>query len=252
MSAEWNKINEFLLTCGDKRSLLPFGRSVLQEIDRLIPFDQGRFYVLDANGKVVDYYAIGVCDNRVEDYFAFYANCDELECSIRSVATRFASHYPAVEHCIRDRYSYDNAESFFSDYVRPNRIEYSFGLGLRDNFRSLRSLFSLDRTSDVRFSNREIGTMKIVRTHLDNLHQNLFVDPNKEFNVQNNLSQIYALTNRENEIADLLIEGVIPPKIGERLFISIATVNKHLANMHKKLGVNNRQELVIKLIQVRT
>ena len=57
-----------------------------------------------------------------------------------------------------------------------------------------------------------------------------------------------ALTTREAEIAAFLVKGVTPPNISRELCISITTVNKHIANMHAKLNVSTRQELIVKLL----
>ena len=52
------------------------------------------------------------------------------------------------------------------------------------------------------------------------------------------------LTQRETEILRLVILGGSNRGIAERLFISIATVKKHLENLMAKAGVSRRQELL--------
>jgi DNA-binding CsgD family transcriptional regulator len=54
----------------------------------------------------------------------------------------------------------------------------------------------------------------------------------------------YAITARETEIIQLMIEGASNKKIGETLFISAATVRNHLHNIFEKTGVANRVELL--------
>jgi LuxR family maltose regulon positive regulatory protein len=48
------------------------------------------------------------------------------------------------------------------------------------------------------------------------------------------------LTLREKEVAQLLVAGLSTKEIAERLFISTATVKKHLANIYLKLNVSGR------------
>lgn len=182
------------------------------------------------------------------EYYDFYSKEDNGLYSTVAAAARFARRYPSVEQCVRNYTSYDNS-SFFSEYIRPNHIEHSFGLGLRDTHNALRCMFSLDRVRNVRFSEDEIEIMRIIRPHLDNLHQNFFVEPpDSECQTGNGLSG--DLTRREREIAELLMRGVSPKNISMRLSISPTTVDKHLANMHRKLQVANRQELILKLMQM--
>lgn len=55
------------------------------------------------------------------------------------------------------------------------------------------------------------------------------------------------LTEREEQVLKLLLKGKSYKKISRVLCISIATVEKHIGNIYKKNGVNNRVELILKL-----
>jgi two-component system response regulator NreC len=52
------------------------------------------------------------------------------------------------------------------------------------------------------------------------------------------------LTSREKEILKLIVAGYTNRQIGERLVISIRTVEGHRANISDKLGLHSRVELV--------
>lgn len=51
------------------------------------------------------------------------------------------------------------------------------------------------------------------------------------------------LTKREREIALLAAEGLTSREIAERLFVSVRTVDNHLARVYDKLGVGGRDDL---------
>lgn len=51
------------------------------------------------------------------------------------------------------------------------------------------------------------------------------------------------LTAREMQIARLAAAGHTSPQIAERLYISVRTVDNHLAAVYTKLGIHSRQEL---------
>lgn len=55
------------------------------------------------------------------------------------------------------------------------------------------------------------------------------------------------LTPREKEVAALLLEGKDAKRIAQELGISVHTANFHIKNLYKKLGVNNRSELFVRL-----
>jgi DNA-binding NarL/FixJ family response regulator len=56
------------------------------------------------------------------------------------------------------------------------------------------------------------------------------------------------LTEREAEIGALLVRGMSGEHIAEELGIAPNTVREHLKNIHKKLGVSTRAELVCRLL----
>jgi len=54
------------------------------------------------------------------------------------------------------------------------------------------------------------------------------------------------LSDRENEVLELLADGLLYKEIADRLFISHGTVRQHIHNIYEKLHVNNRTEAVNK------
>lgn len=58
------------------------------------------------------------------------------------------------------------------------------------------------------------------------------------------------LSDREREVAKLVLEGLTYKQVGERLFISAKTVEHHVARMRQRLGSNSRGELFAHLRQI--
>jgi DNA-binding CsgD family transcriptional regulator len=54
-----------------------------------------------------------------------------------------------------------------------------------------------------------------------------------------------SLTPTEQQVVNLIVEGLTNPQIGQRLFISRGTVKSHLAHVFAKLGVTTRAELAV-------
>ena len=60
------------------------------------------------------------------------------------------------------------------------------------------------------------------------------------------VKDIDELTDREKEVLNLLSEGFLYKEIGDKIFISIDTVKKHVGNIYRKLHVNNKVEAINK------
>ena len=57
------------------------------------------------------------------------------------------------------------------------------------------------------------------------------------------------LSDRENEVLQLLADGLLYKEIAERLYISHGTVRQHIHNIYEKLHVHNRTEAVNKYFE---
>ena len=53
------------------------------------------------------------------------------------------------------------------------------------------------------------------------------------------------LSNRQQEVVALVIQGLSAREIGARLFISERTVETHLANVYERLDIHSRRELIL-------
>lgn len=60
----------------------------------------------------------------------------------------------------------------------------------------------------------------------------------------------HALTTRETEIAEQLVQGLSTESIAKRLSIARNTVREHVKHIYAKLGVGTRAELVSRLLNL--
>lgn len=61
---------------------------------------------------------------------------------------------------------------------------------------------------------------------------------------------IIRLTNRENDILELLSQRMSDKEIAAHLLISYGTVKRHAANIYRKLDVKGRRQAVIKATEL--
>jgi len=55
------------------------------------------------------------------------------------------------------------------------------------------------------------------------------------------------LSDREHEVANLVLQGMTYKQVGDQLFISAKTVEHHMARMRQRLGATSRSELLNQL-----
>lgn len=59
------------------------------------------------------------------------------------------------------------------------------------------------------------------------------------------------LSNAENSVIDLIMAGYDNKEIADKLCIGIKTVKFHLGNIYKKLDIKNRNQLFLKIQEMR-
>lgn len=258
----WVKIHEFLLDIGSVRDPKELCVRAIQKIHLLIPYDQARLYFVSETGKIHDQYLVGVEQVWSDLYLEYYSKVENGRYSIpyriehyaraeedRYVVPPGIVGFRAIPRIQGAVYDWMNCgrDQFIMEYIRPQGLKHSAGFSLHDADGLTRCVFCIDRTDRWGYSQREIDIMCIIQPHLDNLHRNLFVLSSPSTQVPK--AEVEAvLTRRELQIARLLCKGMTPAQISQTLILSQATVYRHIANIHAKLGVSNRQELLLKLM----
>ena len=64
-------------------------------------------------------------------------------------------------------------------------------------------------------------------------------------------SAVESLSQREREILDLLSQGLSNKDIAARLYLSVRTVEGHLASVYQRLGVHSRTEAMLIAVKIR-
>lgn len=241
----WAKLNEIVLECGEVHEPRNFGIKTIEQVKELISFDQGRVYFLNDNMKVFDEYLVGVDKEITKAYHEYYSQIEDGFYSAAKRAAGFRAKYPIIE----DWSTKSQSDRFLSEHLQPQGIRYSTGFMIRDLSGMPKLLFCLDRTGHVNYKQSDIETLYYLNRHLNNLFANFYVEMSEEkSNVRTQIAEDLPLTKREAEIAELLLNGISPKNIGEKLSISVATVYTHIARIHAKLNVSSRQELLVKLM----
>ena len=118
---------------------------------------------------------------------------------------------------------------FYSEFLRPMDHIHGLYLPLPTGPGRLRRLV-FARKSGPDFSERELLILRLLRPHL---HE-VYLDAERR---RHGVPQV---SRREREVLQLVSQGYGNADIAQILFISVATVRKHLENIFNRTGVRNR------------
>ena len=242
----WEQLSDFILDCGSVHEPYRFSVNVLEKIRELVPYDQALFLMLDGNRKIVRNHFVGFSDRWRQMYLNYYSKSTVGDFGLtKDVFEIEGSGYVSLidwhEHATLQN-------DFMRNYIRPRRLSQTLSFTLFDLKGSPATIFCLDKLVDGHFTHREFEIVKLLTAHLGNLYKNLFVRPTGQVSMWDGVSGINELTQREREVLDLLCQGVKPVYIARELRISLGTANKHIAHIYRKLGVDSKQELLVKLL----
>lgn len=242
----WERINSFVLSCGEIHEPYRFCVNALQSIGDLIEFDEGVVLMLDGNRNIVRKYFYNIPRRWSTVYLEWYSHSRNSDFSLYNDYADDDSEGP-VKLIQWDRYEWWGDDEL-EEYIKGRGIKTSLAFTLFDLHDNPATSISLDRVTDRRFSTSEVRTLRIIAAHLNNLYKNLFVRPAGQVRLWDGIPGGDTLTTREREVLDLLCEGFTPSSIARDLHISLGTTNKHIGHIYQKIGVNNRQELLVRLL----
>ena len=245
-SIPWKQCSDFVLDCGSVHEPYRFCRRVIERIADLVPYDQSLFLMLDGNRKIVRKHFVGFPERWSRMYLNYYSKSvtDDFSLSSDAFEIEGRGYIDLIDWHDID-WIHDD---FMDNYIKPRNLSQSLSFTLFDLKGSPATTFCLDRLNDGSFAAREVEVVRLLTAHLSNLYKNLFVRPTGQVRMWDGVAGAVDLTPRECEVLDLLCQGIKPVYIARELHISLGTANKHIAHIYRKLGVDNKQELLVKLL----
>ena len=206
---------------------------VLQQLESSVPFDYA-LAVLVTGHRQVDRQEIVVShidDSVLNRYFGHYISVDPVLPLI-----------PVLPGVMRVNWKDFQDTEYITDFLRPTGALYSIGLNSLNPSTSTGIWIALHRGGHSPYSNLEAAFAGAVLPHLQNLL--LASADSEEWRVRSirRKGAQYGLTPREVRIATFLCDRISSREIGDRLFISPRTVERHIEHIFAKLGANRRQD----------
>ena len=241
---DWQKINDFVIACGDAHDPKGFVAAILNSAPDLLRFDRAFVLFFDGNGKVIHQHLSNISNETSDFYMSSFAHGSEAGNHEYSIDRYYREIPDTIDISIINWL--DEPETvFIREYIRPQDLAYSMVLIFYDLYGNIRTAVALDKLNRKPWTGKELADIYYAFPHLSNLYKNFF------YSEENGWGRIKAfspdnsgLTKREAEIANLLCQGVSPANVSSTLYISIATTYKHISNIYEKLGISSQRELL--------
>lgn len=242
---DWKLLYEVVALCNQACTPRGFGVDILEYIGRLCPFQQGLLYLIDANHHLMGHYLKNIEERYNQAYLEYYVDSDNGSYDA-FVDLREDPESPTINV---HNWQAETSSDFIPNYINDRGLCHSVGFALFDLNNSIRMVVSLDRTQDVPFTNRELYYLKLAVAMLNSSFKKFFYHGTSWSQIDKGYLREQNLTPREIEVADFMSQGISPANISKILCISQSTTYKHIAHIYAKLGVSNKQELLVKLLR---
>ena len=234
---DWILLNSIIYRIYTMNSINDMRENFLEQIKMLIDFDSADFHLASPNGenKLVN----PVCLNCEDDYSTQY---DEIDYS-RGIL------YSGKTLIYRETDIMSDEKRVETDYYKkvykPNNWHYSLQMVLarKKSFVGVVTFYRTIGKGDFEYD--DIFVLDLLKDHLAYrlYQQKVSGDIGGEKITIKAAVEKYNLTRREETILRFLMEGRKNLDICDELTISENTLKKHILNIYRKLGINNRVNL---------
>lgn len=243
---DWPSILDAIYRINCATDVEAFQRESLSCLRYLIPFDQGIFYLLDSTGEGISRYSpyiIGPPARYIEN---FLTGTYDAESFFTSTNLRRQSHVSRDSDVVPDE-SRRTSTSLYRDIYLKEGFTYGLRAELCHEGEPLGAISILNSKASGDFTRRNIKTLDTIVPHmalrLSQIRSNRSTDSYRA-GKQLSFASAYNLTERESQVVALLLAGVPVEEIAAKLCVTMSTVRKHIYNTYRKVGVNNKVQLI--------
>lgn len=225
---DWIILNRIIYKIYSSQNMTDMRQQLLEQLKIVIDFDCADFYIEyedeRENGNLITYN----CDPDIKRIKYDIDNNRKIICCGKDFVFR-DTDITSDERRIK--------KDYYKEVYEANKWHYSLKLILAKHKEYFGMITLYKVVGKENFSNDDIFIMDMLKEHLSlKIYQKM--EDTEE--VQDKLTiaaatDKYSLTNRENTILRLLLEGKNNERVCDELLISINTLKKHIINIYRKL-----------------
>ena len=236
-TSDWLVLNNIIYKIYTTEDIMVMRNNLLEQLTMILNFDSADFFLANEDGKkgLINPVSFNCELDRAAQY-------DELDYS-RGIMYGGKSMVYRETDIIGDEKRIKS--EYYQKVYKPNNWHYSIQMILAREKQFL-GVITLYRTiGKENFQYDDVFLLDMLKDHLS---FRMFNEKAKGDKIHCKLSITetvikYQLTKREEVILRLLLKGLHNDKICDELVISVNTLKKHVLNIYRKLGINNRVQM---------
>ena len=240
---QWEQFNLLILDLYTQKDIFLLQSHFLEQLDKLIPHRRSFFDLCTFQQKRLIFFnpvSLNMTQEELASYYKEYQDSDY-------VAWSFSNNNAVVyrDSDIISPAARENAE-IYRKWMQPMDAYYSMGSTIMSGQQMAGSITLFRSQSDGDFTDFELEMLRMINRHLSAHFTFMWpngVSPNHSVDFPK-IAERYGLSIRENEIANLIADGLSNIEISQRLFISENTVKKHVNTLYRKMGINSRTQFL--------
>lgn len=250
LNFQWILISQLLLRVYDTDTYEEFIDTCLRNLTGLIDFDQGvSFQAKMVEGKPVLSHPLCMLRNGTYKDNSYYIENGYKPEWVKYFYCPWTSVFRYSDISDEDA---DWVESrIYQEVLHPQNLYYGLYCTMVQNGDVVGAIVLWRSKSKGDFSLEESYIMDCLKDHLAlKLYRILSRPAPSSPRVQDrcetvsSLARRYSLTRREEEVLTQLMSGKDLDDIGKELFITVATLRKHISSIYHKADVHSRQQLM--------
>lgn len=239
---DWLMLNSIIYKIYTVEDVDDMRKQLLEQLKMLLDFDSADFYMAAAGGD--NHLTRPVYFNCEDDHSDIYDELDYSRGILYSGKTLVYRETDIISDDARVETEY------YKKVYKPNNWHYSLQMVLAMKKKFVGVVTFYRTIGKENFEYEDIFMLDQLKEHLSH---RLYKELEKTDNAGDKMTiaevvEKYDLTRREHTILRLLLGGKTNADICDELTITDNTLKKHILNIYRKLGINNRVQM-FKLIK---
>jgi DNA-binding CsgD family transcriptional regulator len=243
----WRKMWDYVSACGKAANLADMVRFAVREFPRLVSCEHPMACMVELDpirGSVhVGVEHTGLRETVVNAYCQHYYKDDIARLGVDSSSLIIQMDWRQAKLL---------SSAFVREFIHELlQVDFTAGIPILNTDGTGAINFMFTRIGTGTLSSRDEAIMLALRPHLVNIYslfKRLESVPADHLFAAELARESELLSKREAEVAGLLCKRLHAHEIATLLMISKRTVETHVQHVYEKLGVNNRRELLQKLL----